>query len=651
MPYTPPAQQSPAASRSESPAISRSSSYIKSLTQASQPSGYAAGPRPGLPRSHSSVTYLHRHRRSPSIAKPTAELPAEPCSTPVNNDPELRKPTKPGVNSSLRQSPPPVNDARIPTGAVISPPDSGQNSSDDEENIKFGRSRELENMAELQAAISVITQHRDGSPNGEEEHKRDLKATLGLIVPTLETPQTDDISMNPGQPLSKEARKISHSRSATVDLPRTKVESPDRSSDSDLEDDFKVDRPPMLRKKSGELVRPALRPSTPKRKSTSMPGTPTYSKAVHFDPKLEHVRHFLKVDKPLAVSAGSSPVDNYDGETEFPFGTESTWSREPPFEWEICLGNFPQDTPERQQHPVRVEKVHLSADKKVLIGTIAVHNLAFHKTVISRFTLDYWKTTSEIVAEYNSDVRQLETQDGHDRFNFYIRLEDQANLENKTLFFCIRFNVNGQEFWDSNGGINFQVQFIKKALPQKGKQGMQGNASRPLNSLPRCRPSPSTTRQRPHSTSFDDFANVENEFDSFALSTATLLGDQPLRLRNKTSEKLVPDSPGLRAKAPAQAFGNRYDFGASLSAAIQAAGSALGERSGVQSKSELATHSPASAAEPNGSMQNRKPVENLAGGEIPKPSALTSEKPSLQSQSYNELLDKYCFVRSKVERD
>lgn len=43
-------------------------------------------------------------------------------------------------------------------------------------------------------------------------------------------------------------------------------------------------------------------------------------------------------------------------------------------------------------------------------------------------------------------------------------------------------------------------------------------------------------------------------------------------------------------------------------------------------------------------------IEQKVAG-TPKPVALTSEKPSLQSQSYHELLDTYHFVRSTVNQE
>ena len=149
----------------------------------------------------------------------------------------------------------------------------------------------------------------------------------------------------------------------------------------------------MVRKKSGELVKSSLKPAAFKRRPSSMPSTPTYpSKAVHFDAHLEHVRHFLQAERPTAVSAGSSPVELYDSESEFPFPHEEGYrSRSPPFDWEIALPNFPRDTPERRALPVRVERVVLSTDNKSLIGTVAVANIAFNKWVTARFTFDFWK--------------------------------------------------------------------------------------------------------------------------------------------------------------------------------------------------------------------------------------------------------------------
>lgn len=584
----------------------------------------------------------------------------------------------------------------VTNGLVFSPPESSQNSSDDELNSQRGRVRELKNLAELQAAIRIIEQHRVSSPDRTGEETKKARITLGLDRPLTPISLKDFFAKPEASPLplSVEARKISHSRSCTdsspfLDMSLPKRKSPPSSNsaiDMDDDDDDLGTRPVMVRKKSGELVRPALRPASAKRRPSSMPGTPTYSKAVHFDSRLEHVRHFLQVDRPLAVSAGSSPVDSsFEDELEFPFSNDDTRSKSPPFEWEIRLTNFPADSMERQAMPVRVERVYLSSDNKNLIGAVAARNIAFHKFVVARFTLDYWKTTSEVVADYSPDVRRQLTSDGYDRFLFSIKLEDQANLENKTMFFCVRYNVNGQEFWDNNKSINYQVDFSKQAKPQKGRQGMQGNSARSLNALPRSKPAPTfSSRPRCITGCPDDFTSGSSSCEFFSFpQPSTAVGDSPIRFTNvKAANDNVSGVPSRRISPAGQAFGNRYDFGASLSATTSAAGTNAGDRGGFHSMEDAKTiptkqtsfaPKPMSFAtrptiasvakttgQPNGGASPRDEADKAAGApgatkaafqESGKPTALTAGKPSVQSSSYHELLDKYCFVRSRVDKE
>lgn len=678
MPYTPPARSpanSTTHSENPSPAASRRSSY--------QQSHYTPAPRPELPRS---TSYLTRHRRTPSV-KSTAFAPTLDPTPPGTADGEKGPSHDTNscltASSSLRQSPPPItNETKMPIGVVMSPPDSTQNS-DEEDNGRRGRN--VENLEELQAAIRVIEQHRESSPLRTSSEVQRLTHAISLL-PIKDTKDTKDKPTSEHNGTSHPPRKLQHHRSSTetvfLDLRSnhnnpSAPETPTTGSDDELSDEeaeLARRKPQMLRKKSGELVRPALRPSSARRRPSSMPGTPTFSKAVHFDSHLEHVRHFLQVDRPLAVSAGSSPVETYDSDNEFPFGhDDDSNNRGPPFEWEIVISNFPPMTAQRAAMPIRVERVFLSADNKNLIGTVAVSNLAFNKLVVARFTLDYWKTTSEVVAEYNNDIRQPKHTDGCDRFNFNIKLADQANLEAKTMFFCVKYCVNGVEYWDNNNSTNFQIDFRKKAKLQNGKKGSSGAASRSANSLPRSnKKSPLASKKTP---TFDDFSN---DFDSkyltsnFKLPVADYLGESntTVRLKGvKSAVTLASDNRSRRVPmntnaAGGQAFGHRYDFGASLNAAISAANSSLGDKSGITMKSKK----PAPISEPRKFIHHDEQVSplsmtapknfnnttpskttpstksNTSGTDSPRP--VGTEKPTLASQSYNELLDKYCFVRT-----
>lgn len=395
----------------------------------------------------------------------------------------------------------------------------------------------VENLAELQAATNIIGQQRASQPNPKPQ-------------------RTDD-----PYPLPRQTTGVSFSNTA----PSTLVPSFDYETlmgfdgDVDSGDEQSRQKSPILTE-SGKLVRPALR-SVLLHRSASTPGSPArpLSKVVRFDPHIEYLQPFLQIDQPLAISAGSSPTEAHENDAELSFRDHDADGPNPSFEWEILRQNFPREIPLRMKLPVKVEKVFLSSDKRSLIGSIAVANLGADKHVVAHFTFDYWKTSLVVVAEYTHDVRQPET-DEYDEFNFIVKLADYGNLETTTMFFCVKYYVDGQEYCDDNNSANFQVNFQKKAKPTKSNKG----------------------------------------------------------------------------------FGNRYDFGASLAAAIKAANSTLDDRNGLRMKpAEPAKPVPRIPTQATTSIHQNEPLAKDIGGE-----AIAPEKPALASLAYNELLDKYCFVRT-----
>ncbi|EUC29812.1 carbohydrate-binding module family 21 protein [Bipolaris victoriae FI3] len=594
MPYTPPSQRSPATSKTSSPTLSRNHSYVDQ-----PPHSPVTARRPSLPRSVSSTSYLAKSRRSSTSV--TIE------NTVANG---LSPNTTTDIKSDATQHGPSTN------GAITTPPDS----SDDEE-----RGRRVGDLRELQQALQGIDQKRQSSPSAEvTERVKDSKPQPPVTL---------------ARSLSAEARKIAHSRSSSEIMLSQHMMHPintetiiSSSDGSDAEDDELRIKPPLLRKKSGELVKPALRPPS-RRRPSSMPGTPTYSKAVHFNEEIEQVRHFLQVDRPIAVSAGSSPVETYDSESEYPFADNSR-SKTP--EWDIKLANFPSSNSyERQTAPVRVERIFLASDHQTLVGNIAVANLSFHKLVVARFTLDYWKTTSEVVAEFNHDVRKKQKEDGYDRFNFNIKLADQANLESKTLLLCVRYQVNGQEYWDNNNAMNYQVDFTKKA-----KQRGHKRPTASLGAIPRSRHSPLAPRPRSMpAASFDDDFGHEFETKFQFGSGRAIIGDSPssvIKLKPK-SKRTVPQNQAPPSQV-SQAFASRYDFGASLTAALSNAQTALGDRSGLKLDKDKMNKGYFDRSIPTA-----QPHSTSAPIPGARPDSLTLEKPDLQSAEYNELIQKFCF--------
>ncbi|OAT09972.1 protein phosphatase regulatory subunit Gac1 [Blastomyces gilchristii SLH14081] len=532
----------------------------------------------GYSRSQSSPpssSYIYRHRRSPTHSHHMSNLGQQDIE-PNSKRRSSSSSSNATPGAALWKSP---SGAMIPTGAVISPPDSKSNSSDEEGKSTEGLEGDI--SKDFEAVIMSIDQNslqtppsRKGPGAKAASISKHTPTPLDLSMALATEAQQSRVKSR----LKKDTSGVPHPNSSDV-----ATHTPEDSDRGEDEMDLST-KASMVRKKSGELVRPALRP---KRRPCSAPGTPVFSKAVHFDSQLEHIRHFLQIDKPLAVSAGSSPVEDYDGDSEFPFDLDPNGPfQSKSIEWEARIANFPNDLEARKTMPVRLERMFLSSDYKNLVGVVSVANISFQKHVVARFTSDYWKTTSEVVAEYNDDVRRP------------IPRSKPSSLSNSRS---------------------------KSVPPFPAEPGFK---SPPLPAVP--------NHHRPKSSAVKSSASQKD--DDFH------------------------DPPPIRRTSPTpRTFGHRYDFGASLSAAMQP-GSADQTRRGKHA--DKTTFSPDSiAGNLSGSIipdksARREPFEPPAAASpgvsqlrtsSPSPmrhTDLVSGQPSHQSPLYKELVDKYCFYGS-----
>ena len=147
--------------------------------------------------------------------------------------------------------------------------------------------------------------------------------------------------------------------------------------------------------------------------------------------------------------------------------------------------------------------------------------------------------------------------------------------------------------------------------------------------------------------SFDEFPEVSKAVpfsNPFAINKG-----QPLGPAADDIDTVGP--PKRRENLPRQAFGNRYDFGASLTAAMRSKTpldrTTLTARARSEQTSEMRTASPTGKELKTGS-DRTAPVSEGARKEDLKPSSLVSSKPCLESSGYKELVDKYCFVGSSI---
>ncbi|KAK1749566.1 hypothetical protein QBC47DRAFT_407924 [Echria macrotheca] len=117
--------------------------------------------------------------------------------------------------------------------------------------------------------------------------------------------------------------------------------------------------------------------------------------------------------------------------------------------------------------------------------------------------------------------------------------------------------------------MNIQADFRKKMLPQNGKKGVIGAASRPVNSLPKStRRANPPTDQQPKSmpAGIDNFCkNPKLLFDQSIHDYLGESGPTSIRLKGTKSSSSLPSD-------------NLPDFGASLTAAIQNAKDQLSDK-------------------------------------------------------------------------
>ncbi|OCF46087.1 hypothetical protein I317_00177 [Kwoniella heveanensis CBS 569] len=265
----------------------------------------------------------------------------------------------------------------------------------------------------------------------------------------------------------------------------------------------------MIRKKSGEVVKPSLKQrsmSTPDltRQGDTSPtdeadGTRGFgeerSKSVRFadasegDAKaLESVVLFLREQKVTAVGKAADPDNAQFTDTETERDTDADAADFVQFRTRRNAAARAQDDGQIQLEGgsriprkrtdfspdargslagenVILERVELQSNLGPLSlrGSALVRNVSFQKWVAVRFTLDHWQTVSEVSGTHVCHIPAATSGDeGWDRFSFTIKLDDyKRKLDERQLILCIHYSVDGHDWWDSNDGMNYNFTFKK----------------------------------------------------------------------------------------------------------------------------------------------------------------------------------------------
>ncbi|KAK5965105.1 CBM21 domain-containing protein [Trichostrongylus colubriformis] len=124
----------------------------------------------------------------------------------------------------------------------------------------------------------------------------------------------------------------------------------------------------------------------------------------------------------------------------------------------LVLSNFAYCSESEYNERARDQMVCLSKLRvhgHTINGQVNVANIAFSKEVAIRYTTTNWATHDEVAATYGHNVFGA---DNVDAFVFSMMLP--ADIKGGQCQFCVRFTVNGSEFWDNNSGNNYCVDVV-----------------------------------------------------------------------------------------------------------------------------------------------------------------------------------------------
>jgi protein phosphatase 1 regulatory subunit 3A/B/C/D/E len=193
------------------------------------------------------------------------------------------------------------------------------------------------------------------------------------------------------------------------------------------------------------------------------PGTPGRSKSVRFADvlglDLADVRTFLD-EVPKIPKSAYEDLDVTIPPQTLQLGPQLEKVLVPLFQQPGSLPGFMERLRDSQ---VCLESAAVTDPVSLTItGCVRVRNLDFHKSVHIRYSMDSWRSFSDLTASYVEN-----SCDGFsDKFSFI--LFGNSLQIGQRVELAIRFQAKGEQFWDSNYGTNYCFQ----CLPCSGRTPM-----------------------------------------------------------------------------------------------------------------------------------------------------------------------------------
>lgn len=248
--------------------------------------------------------------------------------------------------------------------------------------------------------------------------------------------------------------------------------------------------PPLIRKKSGDIVKSSLKLLKLMQHSMSSPNLKSV-RSVRFADRLTNIRMFDGQASPAAVSNQTSPLHSpkddelrfrrprdyfewhsMDDDDEESSDEDLPWYSSSNRSFELDYSDISRPHQYFYQNkiakPVHIHSLQLITlnNQSYLSGLINVDNLGFEKLLMIKLTLNQWKnnlsfSNNSSIIQFNKSIDSKV-----DQFKFKINLQDlltnypdsyilkQSNLN---MEICCKYQVNNQTFWDNNFGRNYKV--------------------------------------------------------------------------------------------------------------------------------------------------------------------------------------------------
>lgn len=372
-------------------------------------------------------------------------------------------------------------------------------------------------------------------------------------------------------------------------------------------------------------------------KSASAPCSPTTGlKSVQFSKNnLEDICLFRKAQTPLAISQRNIFWANEDEEEEeddssssSSSSSNSSGSSEEETEpiKTLHYANWPtrlSDIIDKKTKVIRIEKNTIRLMTDLIVGKVLVRNIDYHKTVTIRYTFDFWETVDNVDARFHQQDDH-KNNNSYDVFSFKIKLPPNAT----TLYFAVHYKVGAQEYWDNNDGRNYEVQI--KTTPAKSNK----KTKKKTKSIKKKKQEDSFIDQD-HTK--EDGLKARYDFSQ----SINLAKNNMFDINSGSSSKLLHKRSNSYNKPKASSSNSTI---ASISPATN---------------NSIIPSSSSSSSLPTASSTIAMPIPMRRSRSSSSPtglschSPLTSSSPTfmdLNSQSYLELVNKYCFYSTSPSR-